>query len=86
MNSALERLRVLRAEGHLPENSDWSAGPLSVSWRPEITPADLPADWRIEWEERAAVREYEGGQAREHAEAETLRGIVERMKAAGEFP
>ena len=48
------------------------------------TLADLPADWRIEWEERAAVREYDGGQCREHAEAEALAEIVERMRAAGD--
>ena len=45
----------------------------------ELTPDDLPWDWRIEWEERAAIREYDGGQAREHAEAEALREVVEMM-------
>lgn len=50
---------------------------------PLLMPSDLPADWRIEWEERAAIREYDGGQAREHAEAEALREIVERMRIAG---
>ena len=54
--------------------------------RQDITPGDLPADWRVEWEERAAIREYEGGQAREHAEAEALREITARMRAAGEYP
>lgn len=48
-----------------------------------LTPADLSPDWRIEWEERAAIREYDGGQAREHAEAEALREIIDRMWAAG---
>ena len=47
-----------------------------------IGPDDLPGDWRIEWEERAAIREYDGGQVREHAEAEALREIVQRMRAA----
>lgn len=46
-----------------------------------IGPWDLPADWRVEFEERAAIREYEGGQAREHAEAEALGEIVRRMHA-----
>lgn len=50
------------------------------------TPADLPADWRIEWEERAAIREYDGVQHREHAEAEALREIIDRMRTAGEYP
>ena len=48
------------------------------------TPDDLPGDWRCEFEERAAVREFEGGQAREHAEAEAFDEILARMRAAGE--
>ena len=48
-----------------------------------MTPADLPPDWRVEWEERAAVREYDGQQAREHAEAEALTEIIVRMRLAG---
>lgn len=48
-------------------------------------PGNLPADWRCEFEERAAVREYDGGQAREHAEAEAFTEILARMRAAGEL-
>ena len=48
------------------------------------TPDDLPSDWRCEFEERAAVREYDGGQVREHAEAEAFDEILARMRAAGE--
>lgn len=44
---------------------------------------DLPPDWRLEFEERAAIREYDGGQCREYAEAEALREIVARMRASG---
>ena len=51
---------------------------------PQLTPGDLPADWRLEWEERAAIREYDGGQAREHAEAEALDEILARMLTAGD--
>ncbi len=47
------------------------------------TPDDLPEDWREEWGERAAVREYDGGQHREHAEAEAFCEILERMRLAG---
>jgi len=47
-----------------------------------LTPADLPSDWRLEWEERAAIREYEGGQAREHAEAEAFAEILARIRAS----
>jgi len=49
-----------------------------------MTLAELSAYWRVEFEERAAIREYDGGQAREHAEAEALREIVERKRAADE--
>lgn len=57
-----------------------TAGAAGATVEP-TSPADLPAEWRIEWEERAAVREYLGGQAREHAEAEALTEIVARMQA-----
>ena len=49
---------------------------------PGITLHDLPLDWKIEWLERAAIREFDGGQARGHAEAEALLEVVERMRAA----
>ena len=52
----------------------------------EITVADLTPDWRVEFEERAAIREYDGGQLREYAEAEALRETIERMQAAGMIP
>lgn len=84
MNVALERLRALRASGR-PSQAGWSVSPAEIRESVEaVSPADLPGDWRLEWEERAAIREYDGGQAREHAEAEALREIVERMRMAGE--
>ncbi len=46
----------------------------------ELTPAELPGDWRVHFEERAAIREYDGGQAREHAEAEALRETLAAMR------
>ena len=49
---------------------------------PGIRPDDLRKPWRELYEERAAIREYEGGQAREHAEAEALRETVAMMRAA----
>ena len=36
-----------------------------------MSPADLPADWWLEWDERAAVMEYHGGMSRDRAEAPT---------------
>ncbi|MBN2448001.1 MAG: hypothetical protein JXO22_14820 [Phycisphaerae bacterium] len=50
------------------------------------TPDELPADWRVWFEERAAIREYDGMQAREHAEAEALAETVAAMRAAGDWP
>ena len=49
-----------------------------------IGPGDLPGDWRVEWEERAAVMEYDGGLPRERAEALALDDVLRRMRQAGE--
>lgn len=65
-SKAVRRARELR---------EWTA------IRDSLDPMDLPPEWRIEWEERAAIREYDGHQAREHAEAEALREIIDRMEA-----
>ena len=76
MITALERLRALRAGKLRPDTPALR----------EITVADLPPDWRLEFEERAAIREYDGGQLREHAESDALVEIVARMRAAGMNP
>jgi hypothetical protein len=49
---------------------------------PVIGPDDLPPKWREHFEERAAIREHDGGQAREHAEAEALAETLQAMKGA----
>lgn len=61
--------------------------PISVGGGPPVEtpsgylcPADLPQAWRELYEERAAIREYDGGQLREHAEAAALAEILERMR------
>ncbi|UCC96593.1 MAG: hypothetical protein JSW66_12195, partial [Phycisphaerales bacterium] len=41
-----------------------------------------PMDWRIEYEERAAILEYDGGLTREEAEVQALREINARLKNA----
>jgi hypothetical protein len=46
---------------------------------PVIRVEDLPGDWRVEWEERAAVMEYDGRMPRERAEAAALKEIVRKM-------
>jgi hypothetical protein len=49
----------------------------------ELRVADLDPDWRIEWEERAAILEYDGGIPRKRAEAVALTEILGKMKASG---
>ncbi len=46
------------------------------------SPDDLPPYWREHYEERAAIRHFDGGQALEHAEAEALRGTLAAMLQA----
>ena len=43
------------------------------------SPYDLPMDWRVEYEERAAILEYDGGLSRTEADSQALREIVERL-------
>lgn len=43
------------------------------------SPADLPSEWRLEWEERAAIMEYNGGLTREMAKHLALVEIVKQM-------
>ncbi|MCH8121063.1 MAG: hypothetical protein IIC00_15230 [Planctomycetes bacterium] len=64
---ALERLRLLRAGKSLDP--------------PTLTDIDdLPMDWRIDFEERAAILEYDGGLSRDEAEANALIEIRHRME------
>jgi hypothetical protein len=64
---------------------------VALTARPALTPAVLPARalvlrvedldpaLRIDWEERAAILEYEGGLPRERAEAVALTEILGKM-------
>jgi hypothetical protein len=45
------------------------------------SPADLPSEWRLEWEERSAIMQYDGGLPREQAEHLALKDIVQQMRA-----
>ncbi len=58
----------------------------AVGTEATMTVADLPEPWREHYEHRAAVREYEGGQAREHAAAEALAETLAAMRRAGQKP
>lgn len=44
---------------------------------------DLPPDWHVRWDERAAIMEYDGKLPREHAEALALDDILQQMREAG---
>lgn len=67
MISALDRLRALR-QG---EGLDRLNSPLE--------PDSLPMNWRIEYEERSAFLEYDGGLSRDQAERQALQEIIERI-------
>jgi hypothetical protein len=51
-----------------------------------LTPADLPADWHLAWDERAAIIEFDGSLPRERAEAEALKYVLDEMRQAGVAP
>ena len=66
MISALDRLRALRAGRSLD--------------LPDFVDLDsLPMDWRIEYEERAAILEFDGGLSRNEADSQALREINARL-------
>ena len=72
MISALERLRALRIGKGLD--------------LPALTDIDeLPIEWRVDYEERAAILEYDGGLSRKEADTQALREILHRM-ARGKQP
>ena len=67
MISALDRLRALRAGRSLD--------------LPDFVDLDsIPMDWRIEYEERAAIMQYDGGLSREEADKRAFSEILERIK------
>jgi hypothetical protein len=48
----------------------------------ELTPTDLPLDWYLEWDERAAIMECDGNMPRESAEHFAVLDIFKQMKRA----
>lgn len=53
---------------------------LEALWLTSLSPDDLPIEWRITWDERAAIMEYDGGLPRERAEALALAYVIDQMK------
>jgi len=47
-----------------------------------LMPNDLPPDWREWYEERAAIREYDGREPRAEAERNAFDEVLEAMKRA----
>lgn len=43
-------------------------------------PCDLPMDWRVEFEERAAILQYEGGLSRNQADKQAFAEILNRIR------
>jgi len=54
----------------------------------ELNPNDLPGDWRVWWEERAAIMEYDGLLPRERAEALAFDAVLRLMAESNDtaFP
>jgi hypothetical protein len=52
----------------------------------DLTPADLPPEWYLAWDERAAIMEADGRLPREHAEAAALADILTIMRRTGALP
>ena len=48
-------------------------------------PEDLPDEWLELWHERSAIRQFDGGQAREHADAEAFTEVLAQMRAADDI-
>jgi len=51
----------------------------------DIRVEDLDPEWRVEWEERAAIMEYDGKLPRERAEAAALADIAGRIRRGEGF-
>lgn len=47
---------------------------------PDTGPDDLPPEWRVIWDERAAIMQYDGGLSRERAEKHALRDVLDQME------
>lgn len=54
--------------------------PHAVQNSPEIRVEDLDIDWRVEYEHRAAIMQFEGGLSRERADFLALQDTIAEMK------
>src|SRR4051812_43418732 len=51
----------------------------------QVVLAALSPDWHVQWDERGAIMEADGGLSREQAEALALSDILDQMKRHGEW-
>jgi hypothetical protein len=59
---------------------------MGLGVRPGMLSTELPADWHLLWDERAAIMEYDGGLSRERAEALALADILRLMRDSSQYP
>ena len=47
---------------------------------PPCSATELPVQWWLMWDERAAIKEFHGGMLREQAEAQALAEVIGMMQ------
>ncbi|MHA2043535.1 MAG: hypothetical protein ACYSWZ_00385 [Planctomycetota bacterium] len=67
------KIEIIR---ELVEAKSWTDSQVSKM----TTPYKLPMEWRIEYEERAAILEYDGGLSRDEADRRAFAEILRRQK------
>lgn len=77
-----ELLQALRADAGRRAVGPLPVQPSEFTTLPSgrIVPNDLPADWRLLFEERAGIMEYDGNMPRERAEHLALQETIQAMK------
>lgn len=66
--------------------AEWFGPDSALEWAPTRTPADDGEPWRHHYEERAAIREHDGGLSRADAEAGALADCVARWRVLNPLP
>lgn len=67
------KIEIIR---ELVETKSWTDSHVSQI----TTPYKLPMEWRLEFEERAAILEYDGGLSRDEADRRAFAEILKRKK------